>query len=96
MAVSTQNPISLQHYRALPAEMYEVSDPTPAKEPVLLELNHRLLAEYGLEADWFESADALRVLSGSATIPELQENSEFIEITAAGVRESHSHDVKRI
>jgi IMP dehydrogenase len=33
---------------------------------------------------------------GARTIPELQANAEFIEITAAGVRESHSHDVRRI
>ncbi len=33
---------------------------------------------------------------GARTIAELQENAEFIKITAAGVRESHSHDVKRI
>lgn len=33
---------------------------------------------------------------GACTIPELQVNAEFIEITAAGVRESHSHDVKRV
>jgi len=33
---------------------------------------------------------------GARTIAELQANAEFIEITAAGVRESHSHDVRRI
>jgi IMP dehydrogenase len=34
--------------------------------------------------------------SGARTIAELQANAEFIEITAAGIRESHSHDVDRI
>ncbi|MEZ4862954.1 MAG: IMP dehydrogenase [Caldilineaceae bacterium] len=33
---------------------------------------------------------------GARTIKGLQENAEFIEISAAGVRESHSHDVKRL
>ena len=33
---------------------------------------------------------------GAHTIQELQANAEFIEITAAGVRESQSHDVKKI
>ena len=33
---------------------------------------------------------------GACSISELQKNAEFIEITAAGVRESHSHDVKRV
>lgn len=33
---------------------------------------------------------------GAYTIKELQEKAEFIEITSAGVRESHSHDVSKI
>jgi len=33
---------------------------------------------------------------GARTLPELQTNAEFIEITAAGARESNSHDVDRI
>jgi IMP dehydrogenase len=33
---------------------------------------------------------------GASTIKQLQENAEFIEITPAGIRESHSHDVDRI
>jgi IMP dehydrogenase len=33
---------------------------------------------------------------GARTIEELQANAEFIEITPAGIRESHSHDVSRI
>ncbi|MCB0069471.1 MAG: IMP dehydrogenase, partial [Caldilineaceae bacterium] len=33
---------------------------------------------------------------GAHSIEELQRNAEFIEITAAGVRESGSHDVRRL
>jgi IMP dehydrogenase len=33
---------------------------------------------------------------GSKTIGELQQTAEFIEISPAGVRESHSHDVNRV
>jgi IMP dehydrogenase len=33
---------------------------------------------------------------GAGTIEALQANAEFIEITPAGVRESHSHDVDKI
>ncbi|NOZ51356.1 MAG: IMP dehydrogenase [Chloroflexi bacterium] len=33
---------------------------------------------------------------GARTIAELRTNAEFIEITAAGVRESHSHDVNTV
>ena len=30
---------------------------------------------------------------GANTIPEMQENAEFIKITLAGYKESHPHDV---
>ncbi|MCB9434003.1 MAG: IMP dehydrogenase [Ardenticatenaceae bacterium] len=33
---------------------------------------------------------------GARTIRELQENAEFVEISPAGIRESNSHDVKRM
>ena len=33
---------------------------------------------------------------GAVSIKQLQDNAEFIEITPAGMRESHSHDVSRI
>jgi IMP dehydrogenase len=33
---------------------------------------------------------------GARTLQELQANAEFIEISAAGVRESNAHDVKRV
>ncbi|MCB0127551.1 MAG: IMP dehydrogenase, partial [Caldilineaceae bacterium] len=33
---------------------------------------------------------------GARTIKQLQEHAEFIEISAAGVRESNSHDVRRL
>ena len=33
---------------------------------------------------------------GAFTIEGLQANAEFIEITPAGIRESHSHDVDRV
>jgi IMP dehydrogenase len=31
--------------------------------------------------------------TGCATIPELQKDAEFVEISSAGLRESHPHDV---
>jgi IMP dehydrogenase len=33
---------------------------------------------------------------GAHNIEELWQNAEFIEITPAGIRESNSHDVKRM
>lgn len=69
MATGIENPIQLQQYRVLPAEMYEEVDPTPARQPELLELNRSLLAEYGHDVGWFESSEALSVLSGSSVIP---------------------------
>ena len=32
--------------------------------------------------------------AGCGTISEMRERTEFVEITAAGVRESHVHDVQ--
>ena len=34
--------------------------------------------------------------SGARTIPELQENGRFVRITAAGLKESHPHDVQMV
>ena len=31
---------------------------------------------------------------GAATVPELQQNGKFVRITAAGLRESHPHDIQ--
>ena len=32
--------------------------------------------------------------SGARTVPELQEKGRFVRITAAGLRESHPHDIQ--
>ena len=32
--------------------------------------------------------------SGARTVPELQERGRFVRITAAGLRESHPHDIQ--
>ena len=66
MVATLANPITLQQYRALPAGMYEVVAPTPTRQPALLELNRGLLAELGIDADWFETDEALGVFSGNA------------------------------
>jgi len=65
MAANPENPISLQRYRQLPDGMYEEVDPTPTTKPALLQLNRRLLAEYGIDEQWFLSQEALGVLSGN-------------------------------
>ncbi|MDD5030688.1 MAG: IMP dehydrogenase, partial [Rhodoferax sp.] len=45
----------------------------------------------------FQMAGGLRAAMGycgCASIPEMQERAEFVEITTAGIRESHVHDVQ--
>ena len=45
----------------------------------------------------FQLAGGLRAsmhYCGCATIEEMQRKAEFVEITTAGVRESHVHDVQ--
>lgn len=47
--------------------------------------------------DLFQIAGGLRSgmgYTGSATIDELRENAQFVQITAAGLAESHPHDVE--
>lgn len=48
-------------------------------------------------ADWvFQLVGGLRAgmgYCGAKTIPEMQEKARFLRITAAGLRESHAHDV---
>ena len=45
----------------------------------------------------YQMAGGLRAAMGycgCATIDELREKAEFVEITSAGMRESHVHDVR--
>ncbi len=60
-----QTPIARNHYARLPEAFYSGDKPDPVKQPQLLILNKELLAEYQLDADWFESEAGLAVLSGN-------------------------------
>ena len=45
----------------------------------------------------YQMAGGLRAAMGycgCATVQEMHERAEFVEITAAGIRESHVHDVQ--
>ncbi|HMX11392.1 MAG TPA: IMP dehydrogenase, partial [Burkholderiaceae bacterium] len=45
----------------------------------------------------FQMAGGLRAsmgYCGAATIEQMRDQAEFVEITAAGIRESHVHDVQ--
>ena len=64
-----QNPITGQQYRRLPAGMFEEVAPTPSRSPSLKELNRGLLAEFGVDAAWFESGEALSVFAGNSVPP---------------------------
>ncbi len=90
MAANPQNPIALQHYRQLPAGMFEEVAPTPTPRPVLLELNTRLLAEYGVDEQWFLSDEALGVFSGN------QVNSRNAPIAMAYAGHQFGHWVPQL
>jgi uncharacterized protein YdiU (UPF0061 family) len=62
-----QNPIAAQHYRTLPPGMFASAEPTPASKPAMIALNRGLLAALEIDASWFESAEALTILSGSVS-----------------------------
>lgn len=62
--LSTANPIEHQRYRELPEAMFAINAPDLPPMPKLIALNHSLLNEYGISADWFESDAGLAILSG--------------------------------
>ncbi|SFP46594.1 protein adenylyltransferase SelO [Enterovibrio norvegicus] len=59
------NPIAMQRYTSLPDDMYVALAPTRSESPTMLTVNTGLIEEYGLSVEWFESADALGLLSGN-------------------------------
>lgn len=61
-----QNPITKQHYLELPEAMYSAIAPSKTPAPKLQALNHRLIKQLDLQADWFNSAEAVAVFSGNA------------------------------
>jgi uncharacterized protein YdiU (UPF0061 family) len=61
-----ENPICFQHYRDLPREMFAESIPVPTASPSLIELNKNLLKQLGIDASWFNSEQALSILSGNS------------------------------
>ncbi len=60
------NPIAYQTYRKLPAELYRESNPAPSPAPSVIEINHGLLDQLGVDATWFDSDRGLSVLTGNA------------------------------
>ncbi|MGI9329171.1 MAG: protein adenylyltransferase SelO [Gammaproteobacteria bacterium] len=58
------NPISLNSYRTLPAQMFKADAPVATHDPRLLLLNADLLKEYGIADTWFTGSEGLGILSG--------------------------------
>ena len=61
-----QSPINQQHYLGLPEAMYSAIAPEAASNPKLQQLNSRLLAQLGVDTEWFKTSEALAVFSGNA------------------------------
>jgi len=66
---NSENPIRSNNYTQLPKELYSTVAPEPVSAPALLVLNTALLGTYHLDEQWFQSPDALAVLSGGNTNP---------------------------
>ena len=49
----------------LPERLYARTDPSPVSAPRLLELNEKLAAELGLDADWLRTSDGIELLAGN-------------------------------
>lgn len=52
------------YVNTLPNVLWRRQEPTPLHQPNLISLNHKLITELGLSSSWWESEDALVVLSG--------------------------------
>jgi uncharacterized protein YdiU (UPF0061 family) len=56
-------------YAHLPESFYSKQDPAPVPAPHLISINQSLASELGIDPDWLNSPEALRVFSGNATAP---------------------------
>lgn len=65
MSDKIANPIAENCYRALPAEIWQEATPDAAPAPEMIILNRPLLAELGISDGWFDSDEALAILSGN-------------------------------
>jgi uncharacterized protein YdiU (UPF0061 family) len=79
------NPICFQHYRDLPEEMFAESVPAPTASPSLIELNKNLLKQLGIEASWFNSEQAVSLLSGNS----INEDNHPIALAYSGHQFGH-------
>lgn len=82
---SSDNPICFQHYRDLPKEMFAESLPAPTASPSLIELNENLLVQLGIDASWFDSQQALSLLSGNS----INEDNHPIAMAYSGHQFGH-------
>ena len=56
-------------YAALPEKFYARQLPTPVSAPAIMQINHQLAGELGIDPHWLESDEGLAVLAGNS-IPE--------------------------
>lgn len=56
-------------YARLPDGFFARTAPTPVSDPSLIALNRPLAERLGLDGDWLQSADGLRMLAGNALPP---------------------------
>lgn len=66
---NSANPIVKQLYRQLPPGMFVDAQPETFASPSLIELNHTLLKNLDLNADWFATEEGLSLLAGSVVDP---------------------------
>jgi len=57
-----------QTYTQLPEAFYAKTQPTPVVDPRFITINDRLINDLGMDRAWFDSEQALAVLSGRTTL----------------------------
>ena len=59
-------------YAQLPQQCYSRVEPTPAKAPAIIAINHSLAKQLGLNAQWLSTEDGLKMLCGNAVVDSSQ------------------------
>ena len=69
MAENPSPPFFVSTYSKLPESLFRLAETKPVEAPKVILLNDRLAEDIGISAQWLHSSEALRVLSGNTSLP---------------------------
>lgn len=71
MAKDPSPPFFVLTYSQLPESLYRVAEPKHVDAPTPVILNERLASDIGITSEWLHSAEALQVLAGNTSVPNI-------------------------